>query len=362
MLTEIKLSGFKSIREMEVDIKKINVLIGANGAGKSNFIEFFRLLTSLSNNRLQFYLRRNGGANALLHYGIKTTQKITCQLSVNTHNGIGVYGFTLSLAPVNTLIIEEHTHPTSTAIGTVGEESFFFVEKMPNNQPDTPLNKAMRNQINQYRAFHFHDTSETAYMRGNCDINNNRFLFNEGSNLAAVLYKLQQTRTSYYQRIVKTIRQIAPFFDDFVLAPLSMNPHEIQLRWQARDSDYEFGPHQLSDGTLRTMALITLLLQPEEDLPSLIILDEPELGLHPYAISLIAALIRSASVYTQVILATQSTNLLDHFEPEDVIIVEQQSGISVFKRLEPDKLTTWLQEYALSELWEKNVIGGSPSR
>jgi predicted ATPase len=106
------------------------------------------------------------------------------------------------------------------------------------------------------------------------------------------------------------------------------------------------------------MALITLLLQPEEDLPSLIVLDEPELGLHPYAISLIAALVRSASVYTQVILATQSTNLLDHFEPEDVIIVEQQQGMSLFKRLASEKLTAWLEDYTLSELWEKNVIGG----
>jgi predicted ATPase len=362
MLTEIKLSGFKSIREMEVELKKINVLIGANGAGKSNFIDFFRLLTSLSNNRLQFYLRRNGGANALLHYGIKTTQKITSHLSLNTNNGIGVYGFTLSLAPVNTLIIEEHTNTTSTALGKVGEESGFFVDKSPDNKADTPLDKAMRNEINRYRAFHFHDTSETAYMRGNCDINNNRILFNEASNLAAVLYKLQQTQINYYERIVKTIRQIAPFFEDFVLAPLTINPNEIQLRWQARESDYEFGPHQLSDGTLRTMALITLLLQPEKDLPSLIVLDEPELGLHPYAISLIAALIRSASISTQVILATQSANLLDHFEPEDIIIAEQQQGISVFKRLEPDKLTTWLEEYALSELWEKNVIGGTPSR
>ncbi|MDM8562331.1 AAA family ATPase, partial [Candidatus Marithioploca araucensis] len=333
MLKEIKLSGFKSIREMEVELKKINVLIGANGAGKSNFIDFFRLLTSLSNNRLQFYLRRNGGANALLHYGIKTTQKIRSHLRLNTHNGIGVYGFTLSLAPVNTLIIEEHTN-SEEAIGKVGEESFFFLDKRRENKSDTPLDKAMRNEINRYRAFHFHDTSETAYMRGNCDINNNRILFNEGRNLAAVLYKLQQTKIEYYERIVKTIRQIAPFFEDFVLAPLTINPHEIQLRWQARDSDYEFGPHQLSDGTLRTMALITLLLQPEEDLPSLIVLDEPELGLHPYAISLIAALIRSASVYTQVILATQSTNLLDHFEAEDIIVVEQQQGTSLFRRLE----------------------------
>ncbi len=338
MLKEIKLSGFKSIREMNVAFKKINVLIGANGAGKSNFIDFFRLLISLRNNRLQFYIRRNGGANALLHYGVKTTQQMTAHLCLDIiEQNTGVYAFTLSLAPVNTLIIEEYVNPTSTAIGKVGEESLFFDKRQKRN---TPTDKGMRDEISRYSAFHFHDTSETTYMRGNCDINNNRILLSDGSNLAAVLYKLQETQKPYYERIVKTIRQIAPFFEDFVLEPLTVTPHEIQLRWQARDSDYEFGPHQLSDGTLRTMALITLLLQPEEDLPSLIVLDEPELGLHPYAISLIAALIRSASVYTQVILATQSTNLLDHFEAEEIIIVEQQQGISLFKRLDPDKLTT----------------------
>lgn len=359
MLKKIKLSGFKSIQTMEVELTKMNVLIGANGAGKSNFINFFRLLISLTNNRLQFYLRRNGGANALLHYGIKTSKQITAHLCLDIEGRTSIYAFTLSLAPVNTMIIEEYVNPTLTTTQKVGEESLFFGKRQ---EPDTPTDNAMREEISQYSAFHFHDTSETTDMRGNCEINNNRILLGDGSNLAAVLYKLQQTQKPYYERIVKTIRQIAPFFDDFVLEPLAVTPHEIQLRWQARDSDYEFGPHQLSDGTLRTMALITLLLQPEKDLPSLIVLDEPELGLHPYAISLIAALIRSASVYTQVILATQSTNLLDHFEAEQIIIVEQQQGISVFKRLEPDKLTTWLEEYSLSELWEKNVIGGSPSR
>jgi predicted ATPase len=348
MLKEIEIAGFKSIQKMKLAFNKINVLIGANGAGKSNFIELFKLLIAITNNRLQFYIGRNGGANALLHYGIKTTQQMTAQFTLETEPNI--YGFRLSYAPVNTLIIEE----APTTQRKVGEESLFF-DKLRTDSPE-----GIRKEITQYRVFHFHDTSDTAQMRGSCEINNNRILLNDGSNLAAILYKLQKIQPAYYKRIIKTIRKIAPFFDDFLLEPLTINPHEIQLRWRARESDYEFGPHQLSDGTLRTMALITLLLQPEEDLPSLIILDEPELGLHPYAISLIAALIRSA--YTQVILATQSTNLLDHFEPEDVIVVEQRQGRSLFKRLESNKLTAWLEEYSLSELWEKNVIGGSPSR
>jgi predicted ATPase len=264
MLKEIELAGFKSIQKMKLAFNKINVLIGANGAGKSNFIELFKLLIAITNNRLQFYIRRNGGANALLHYGIKTSQQMTAQFSLETVQNINGYGFSLSHAPVNTLIIEENLNSAPTTQRKVGEESFFF-DKL---RTDSPIDEGIRKEITQYQVFHFHDTSDTAQMRGNCEINNNRILLNDGSNLAAILYKLQKIQPAYYKRIIKTIRQIAPFFDDFLLEPLTINPHEIQLRWRARESDYELGPHQLFDGTLRTMALITLLLQPEEDLPS----------------------------------------------------------------------------------------------
>jgi len=347
MLKEIEITGFKSIQQTKLSLNKINVLIGANGAGKSNFIDFFQLLVSLANQRLQFYIGHSGGANSLLHYGIKITLQIAAQLRIETTEGDNIYGFNLSYAPVNRMIIEESINFKPSIIG---EESALIDDKV------------MLDHIGNYRVFHFHDTSETAQMRSSCDINNNRVLLNDASNLAAILYKLQQTQAPYYQRIIKTIRKISPFFDDFLLKPLTINPNEIQLRWRARNSDYEFGPHQLSDGTCRTIALITLLLQDEKDLPSLIILDEPELGLHPYAISLIAALIRSASIYTQIILSTQSTNFLDEFEPEDVIVVEQRQGKSLFKRLNMEQLSLWREDYTLSELWEKNVIGGSPSR
>ena len=143
---------------------------------------------------------------------------------------------------------------------------------------------------------------------------------------------------------------------------MALNPNYIHLHWRSRHSQYELGPHQLSDGTLRTIALITLLLQPKSDLPTLLVLDEPELGLHPYAITVITSLIRSASVNSQIILATQSSTFIDHFEPSEVVVVEQQQGVSSFKRIELETLTEWLKEYSLSELWENNVIGGIPCR
>jgi predicted ATPase len=359
MLKELKIFGFKSIREMKLELKPLNVLIGANGAGKSNFIDLLRLLKSLQNNRLQFYIGKAGGASSLLHYGASVTTQMGAHFGFNIDNTTIGYEVRFADAPIDTLIFAEESLESMQHFGMGHKESLFFNSQ---DVAHAALAQKMRHEISQYGLFQFHDTSETAQMRGNCELHHNRYLMNDGRNLAAILYKLQQTQRPYYERIVDTIQQIAPFFEDFILEPLALNPNYIQLHWRSRNSTYEFGPHQLSDGTLRAMALITLLLQPESDLPTLLVLDEPELGLHPYAITVITSLIRSASVHSQIILATQSSPLLDHFDPTDVVVVEQQQGISSFKRLESKTLTEWLEEYSLSELWEKNVIGGRPCR
>jgi predicted ATPase len=171
--------------------------------------------------------------------------------------------------------------------------------------------------------------------------------------------------TSSYRRIVETIRQIAPWFGDFVLQPSEKNKRFILLNWRERGSDMVFDSQALSDGTLRAMGLVTLLLQPTEDLPSLVVIDEPELGLHPYAIVTLAALMKQAACHCQIIAATQSTALLDQFRPEDVIVVDRDDRASVFRRvpeqMSEKQLDEWLAEYSLGELWEKNVLGGGPA-
>ena len=163
--------------------------------------------------------------------------------------------------------------------------------------------------------------------------------------------------------IVNVIRSIAPFFDQFYLQPDEINSQQIFLRWREQGSEQLFNAHSLSDGTLRMICLTTLLLQPEP--PDTIIIDEPELGLHPFAIAKLAAMLKSASQKAQIIISTQSVTLLDHFEPSDVIVaerVEEQNGRSetVFKRQSEESLSDWLQEYTLGQLWEKNVMGGRP--
>jgi predicted ATPase len=216
--------------------------------------------------------------------------------------------------------------------------------------------------LNSWQVYHFHDTSASARVKQTGDLHDNLFLRPDASNLAAYLYLLRETKQAYYRNIVETIRLAAPFFGDFVLRPSPFNPEKIRLEWQERGSDLLFGPHALSDGTLRFICLVTLFLQPPDRLPTTIVLDEPELGLHPYAIALLADMVHSASQHTQVILATQSVTLVNQFQPEDILVVDRDQGKTVFRRLAEEEMTAWLEDYDLGDLWEKNLLGGRPSQ
>jgi len=219
--------------------------------------------------------------------------------------------------------------------------------------------KVLRYLLNQCRVYHFQDTSPTARIRGACYIRDNHALLTDGGNLASVLLRLQNYNHSAYRRIVSSIRLIAPFFDDFVLEP-GTGDKEVLLDWREAGSDQVFGPHQLSDGTLRAMCLITLLMQPEDQLPKLTVVDEPELGLHPYALNVVASLFKKASHYTQVLVSTQSSSFIDNFDAGDIVVVIREGKESQFTRPDPAKLEAWLDEYSLGEVWAKNVIGGGP--
>lgn len=382
-LEKIEVSGFKSIEKMELELGRINVLIGANGAGKSNFISVFDLIASVRNERFQFYVSKSGGSNTLLHYGSKRTPFASFTFKFKSEEDVvheieWKYKIQIGDISSDTLYFEKESieflqvsksnQPTEISFHTgIGQKETEFWENNPNIKIDkhskafvTQIARDMKLILNQCEGYQFHDTSSTAKIKRTGRIGDNYYLRSDGGNLAAYLYMLQETKPAHYRRIISTIRLAAPDFDDFVLRPEKLNEESILLYWQDKKFDYLLGPHQISDGLLRFMALTTLLLQPEEDLPKLIIIDEPELGLHPYAINLLGSLIRKVSHYCQVIIATQSVNLIDQFDTEDIIVVDRKDGASYFKRLDSKELEGWLKEYSLSELWEKNVIGGGP--
>lgn len=371
MLERIVIEGYKSIRELDLELKPLNILIGANGAGKSNFISMFQLLNAMIEQRLQIYTGTIGAAS-LLHFGAKVTEQIRVRLWFSiletlAYKGDAEYEAIWLLTNENTLIFDREAVYTESANdpGFVdkGRYTGGHRESQIIDEADTPVQQALNDVINtlqSWKVYHFHDVSREAKIKQTGDIDDNEYLRPDGSNLAAFLYRLQETERPHYDRIVKTIRLVAPFFQDFDLRPSRLNPEKIRLEWREYGSDEYFNAHTLSDGTLRFMCLTTLLLQPE--LPSVILIDEPELGLHPYAINLLANMLQSAATQTQVIVSTQSVPLINQFTPEDIIVVDREGRQSVFKRLDAAALDHWLDEYAIGELWEKNIIGGRPQQ
>lgn len=359
----ITVEGFRSIASIQcLPLRSINVLVGPNGSGKSNLIEVFSFLHAIRNGGLRNYVSREGGADKLLHFGSKHTSHVTIHISFE--NETNQYKIELSPNRSDDMFVSKET-------------VYFWDKKYPRPYDDnltpwrgeagisdptlgTRIGIYVRNHLDRWRLYHFHDTSINSPMKKTSDVNDNRGLRSDGSNIAAFLYLLRCKYKQSFDTIRSTVRLAAPFFDDFQLEPQALNEDKIRLEWRHRGSDAHFDAASLSDGTLRFMALATLLLQPPSLRPSIIIMDEPELGLHPYAVTLLASLIRQAAVETQVVLATQSSLLLDHFNPEDVLVADRADGATGLTRLNPDKLKEWLEEYSLGQLWEKNEFGGRP--
>jgi predicted ATPase len=351
-LSRIVLKGFKSIAECDLELSKLNVLIGANGAGKSNFIGFFRMVGQLLEENLQVFVSRQGGPDALLHFGRKTTE----QLDFELYFGNNGYFATLEPTQDNRLMfaLESFWWKVSGEheIGRGHFETRAFVGT------GTYIDEYVLSAMQQWQVYHFHDTSDTAYIKQPHGINDNAYLRSDARNFASFLYLLRNQYPACYQKIVKTIRLVAPFFRDFYLRPSPQNKNVIELEWFERGQDVPFKAHLLSDGTLRFMCLATVFLQPEDLQPETILVDEPELGLHPYAITVLASLIRTAK--KQVIISTQSVELLNEFDANDVIVVDRDHGKSLLRRLDRHDLEAWLEDYSLGELWKKNVLGGRP--
>ena len=341
-LSRILIKGFKSIQECDVTLNPINLLIGANGAGKSNFIGFFNLIQQMAAGNLASYVNHQGGPDAILHFGRKVTPSLCGELEFNAD-----LVYRLQLNPKdNTFFVKPAT-----------DAAIIMRDNLWNQ--DDPSFASIKTS---WKTYHFHDTHSDAKVKQLHGINDNIYLRPDASNLAAFLFLLKEKYLGHYQQIVNTIRLVAPFFGDFCLRPNPLNKSIIELEWFERGHDIPFNAYRLSDGTLRFICLTTVLLQPEELRPATIIIDEPELGLHPYAIQILASMIRSESHTTQFIIATQSTNLVSEFEPEDIIIADRVSDKTDLHRIsDPEKLKAWLEDYSLGELWEKNLLGGNPN-
>ncbi len=359
-LKKLTIKNFKSIRDQTLELERLNIFIGANGSGKSNLIQVFRFLREIQQQNLATYSLERG-ADSLLYFGRKASNFMEFFLEFVENDLSNAYRIRLAPTDEGTLIVnrevvyfqdwQRFSEPTSEILSFGSKEATLCTSAHG-------IANYVRRDLETYQLYHFHDTSETAAVKGIWEVEDNRFLRPQAENLAAFLYWLQEKNPDHFAMIQDTVRQIAPFFDEFRLAPSKLNEAKIRLEWKEKGSDAYFNASSLSDGTLRFICLTTLLLQPQ--LPAVVLLDEPELGLHPAAITLLADLLSSAATRTQVIVATQSVNLVNQFEPEQIWTVDREDNQSVFRQLTRQNMDGWLDNYALGELWEKNVLGARP--
>jgi len=361
-LDELKIKGYKSIKDIHVKFNNINILIGPNGVGKSNFIEFFNFVRKILEKNLEIYVAQSGGANNILYFGKKTTQFLEFSLLFTPN------GYKAILVPDNYdgfVFHSEKGYFFADKIGYMGGEKIYELNskgekesKLPSS-PNTqsPLGHIVK-YLKDWKVYHFHDTSKSSPMKQTCDINDYLYFNTDGSNLAAFLFYIKQNYELHYKKIVKTIQRVVPYFLDFVLEPEPANKEKIRLRWRYKGYDKIFDVSDLSDGTLRFICLTTLLLQP--NLPTMILIDEPELGLHPFALEVLASMFKLVADKTQIIASTQSSTFVDMFEAKDILVVDIVDNATNFKRLNENELKEWLEEYSIGELWQKNLIGGNP--
>ena len=348
-LERIKVHGFKSICQLDLELRPINVLIGANGSGKSNFLGVFPLVHAVRLGLEERYSAMRGGADRLLHFGSKHTPDIRIELQLS------------QAIKYSALLTSTDEDRLLTAVETLSSNEGSEIDLLFPTDNEGEVESHLVRIMTKWNAYQFHDTSSSSPMRRTGLIRDHRRLHSDGANLAPFLYRLKKHRRKSYRRILHTVRLAAPFLSDFVLEPDEEDQDSIRLEWTHAESDSFFDAASMSDGTLRFIALTTLFCQPVELRPKVIVVDEPELGLHPAAIGLLAEMIQSAAHDSTVIVATQSPTLVDYFEPEDVVVVDLVDGATEFTRLERAELEEWLEDFSLGELWEKNHFGGRPA-
>ena len=364
-LREVTIKGYKSIaydNPVTLKLGDVSILLGANGAGKSNIIGFFRMLSYMMSKSFGRYVEMEGTSNSLLHYGAKKTPVMSGTLKFAANNSENTYQFSLSNATPDRLIITEERikwhrngeeKPYESSLETNFKESSLA-------ESDNVIAKSIYKMLSFCKVYQFHDSSAEGPLRQSCPVETANYLQSHGNNLPSFLLFLRNNYQESYKRIVDYVRDVVPQFQDFYLEPAN---NFISLRWMDYSAtDYRLNAYQFSDGSIRFIALATLLLQPAETMPNVIILDEPELGLHPYAITQLAEMIKDASIHAQVIVATQSKDLVDHFDIDNVSVVEmdEKTQSTSVHQLNEEDYKLWLEHYTVSELWDKNIIGGRP--
>ena len=361
-IKSVTIKGFRNLKCVEnLELSNLNVLIGGNGVGKSTLMHFFEMLSWMhQGSNFQEYVIRNGGGDDQFFMGGLATPEMTADISMETKDGTYDYGVSLVYlkAKDRAWVTEERYRfvpPASEEAVPYQVLKEMEAESQLGRQTD-PTAQKIRKLLQQFGVFHFYDAAANATANKRWEVSDSYCLHPDGGNLAPVLLSLKENDRQRYQYIVDQIQSVFPNLGDFVL---TQEYGKVLLQWKHRFSNKVLGPYLTSDGTLRFFFLVTLLNLPSDRLPSVLFIDEPELGLHPYAMELVAAMLKRVARTKQVVVATQSANLLDCFDLDNIIVAESHGGAAQFKRMNRQDYERWLEDdYQPSDIWLSQSVGG----
>jgi predicted ATPase len=377
-IKRIKIHGFKSLKEIDFELRPLNVLIGPNNGGKTNFLDFFAFLSEAAHEQLQDAIARRGGFHSLVFAGYadpknqKLFWEIQCETPIVENPRIS-YKTTLTSTlsfPPGTKVEEEslggqdlgvRKRPFSDLEKILAGHKILEKPKLKEEElviaqePKELVEFMFRDYMRSWTIYEF-STAENSPLRREQSLKADIRISPTGDNLASVLHNLREQGQyrEAYNEIIKTLKAAFPAFKDLHF-PSGGGEGKIIIRWE-EGFRRDFSANVLSDGVLKFLCLATLLLS--SDPPDIICIDEPEIGLHPGLIGLVAEMLVAASEKTQLIVATHSPQLITHLKPEDVVVVERENGATVLKRLPAEQLQSWLRDFTLGELWLTGVIGG----
>ena len=369
LIESLNVKGFRSLADIKIDnMPRAAVLIGANGSGKSNLLRFFEMMSSMINDhRLNMFVQLRGGADDQMFGGSDVSETMEAELAIRTDKGRSEYRFVLKYASEDRFVFDEEAFRSSrehfdeeagwTQIGSGHFEAKVVEHAQSANAGDPTTARALRKLLRRCAVYQFNDTSFHSRLKKKWDATDCTSLRSDGGNLAAILLRLEQEDPRRFTAICRHIQRVLPVFDRFHIEDLY---GYVMLRWKARGMDKTIGAHLTSDGSLRLFALMTLLNLPPEMLPDVLLLDEPELGLHPAAITLVGSMIKVQATKRQVIVATQSPLLVDVFDLDKILVLELQNGRTEILRHDENAYQDWLEDYSTGEIWQKNLIGGRP--
>jgi predicted ATPase len=340
----------------EIELLPLNVIIGQNASGKSNFIDVIKLLRSLPQDKgLINLISKSGGINEWIWKGVKTNDFLEIEVQISWLFQLTTYKIriveALQRLGIESEQIIEKGHTVNRNRTTKAEDSILSVNETNYRGASYSTVRAAFLNLAIYSDLQITRKSEIRSPKPSDALND--FLAEDGSNLALILDNL-----NYRGKKPEIMRNLQKFYPQFTDYLTTTQGGTIQLH--LREGDYNpISAYRLSDGTLRYLCLLAILCHPEP--PPLICIEEPETGLHPDILPTIAELMKEASQRTQLIVTTHSDILVSAFSdmPEAVLVCEKDEDGTHFKRLEAEKLKAWLDEYSLGDLWLKGEIGGT---